>query len=81
MTRGGLASLKVKALRHRFWFALSRLERGVVDLTIRYVDEIKSEVLSLVIGRIVCKILKALRSPFLAKAERVEDNEDNIVGF
>ena len=71
MTRGGLASLRVKALRRRVWFALSRLERGVVELTIRYVDEVKSGVLSLVIGRIICKILKALRSPFLAKAERV----------
>ena len=65
-------SLRGKALRHRIWFTLSRLERGVVDLTIRYVDEVKSEVLSLVIGRIACKILKALRSPFLVKAERVE---------
>ena len=37
MTRGGLASLKVKALRRQAWFALSRLERGVVELTIRNV--------------------------------------------
>lgn len=43
----------------------------MLDLTIRYVDEVKSDVLSMVIGRIVCRILKALRSPFLAEAERV----------
>lgn len=71
MTGGGLASLKSMALRRRAWYALSRMERSVVDLTIRYVDKIRSETLSLVICRIICKILKALRSPFLWKVEQV----------
>ena len=71
MTREGLASLRLKSLRKRTWYALSKMERGLIDLTIRYVDEIKSDALSLAIGRVVCKILKALRSPFLEKAERL----------
>ena len=66
-----MASLKVRALRRRSWYSLSRLERSVVELTIRYVDRIRSARLSLVISRIVCKILKALRSPFLQRAEQV----------
>ena len=71
MTGDWLASLKVRALRRRSWYSLSRLERSVVDLTIRYVDRIESERLSLVISRIVCKILKAMRSPFLQRAEQM----------
>jgi len=47
------------------------LERSVVDLTIRHVDEIRSERLCLVISRIVCKILKRLRSPFLRRVEEL----------
>lgn len=71
MTKERLASLKAKALRRRVWYALSRIERSVLDLTIMYVDEIRSEKLSLVISRIVCKILNALRSPFLRRIEQV----------
>jgi hypothetical protein len=71
MTMRGLASLRMKALRQRVWFALSQVERDIVSLTLRYVEEIKSVRLSLVINRIVLKILEALRSPFLQKVERV----------
>jgi len=72
MTGEGLTSLKRMALRRRVWFTvLSRVERGVVDLTIRCVDRVRSARLALVIGRIVCKIFKAFRSEFLERVERV----------
>ena len=71
MTSEGLAFLRVKALRQRVWFLLSKVERDIVGLTLRYVKEIKSAKLSLVISRIVCKILKALKSPFLREVERM----------
>jgi len=70
ITREGLVSFKRKALRRRVWFrALSKIERGIVDLTIRCVDRVRSWKLALIIGRIRCKIFKALRSRFLEKAE------------
>ncbi len=72
MTREGLESLRARALRRRVWFGvLTRLERGVIDLTIRLVDRIRSARLGLVVGRIVCKLLKALRSGFMVRVERV----------
>lgn len=55
--------------RRGSWYSLNRVERGILDLTIRYVDEIKSETLTLAVSRIICKILKMLKSPFLRKAE------------
>lgn len=67
-----LTSLKRRALRRRVWFGvLTRAERGIVDLTIRCVDRIRSMRLALVIGRIVCKVLKAFRSGFLDRVERI----------
>lgn len=57
--------LKVKnlALRHGIWFkALSRLERGVIDLTIKCVDIIKSPKLAEVLAAIVQKLQQATES-------------------
>ena len=79
MTSDRLAFLKAKALRHRIWFTLNRLERGVMDLTIRCVHEIKSKILALIIGRIVCKLLRILRSPFLAKVDRIGSRVAEII--
>lgn len=72
LSREGLSSIRGRALRRGVWFrALTRLERAIVDLTIRCVDRVRSPVLAGVIGKIVCKVLKALRSRFLVRAERV----------
>ena len=71
MTREWLGLVKGRALRKRVWYrVLDRLERGIVDLTIRCVDEVKSSRLALVVGRLVCKILKACRSTFLMRVAR-----------
>lgn len=64
--------MRRRALRRRVWFGvLTGVERGIVDLTIRCVDRVRSGRLALVIGRIICKVLKALRSGFLERVERV----------
>jgi hypothetical protein len=64
--------LRTRALRRGVWYQrLSPLERGVLELTARYVDEIKSSRLALVVSRILCKLLKALQSPFLRHAIQV----------
>jgi len=72
MTKEWLTSIRMRALRRRVWFkVLSRLERGIVDLTIRCVDQVRSAKLALIIGRIVCKVMKAFRSAFRERMEKV----------
>ncbi len=72
MSISWLASLRRNALRRRVWFhVLSKVERSVVNLTVRYVDQIRSLKLSLAIGRVVCKLLEAFKGRFLKRVERV----------
>jgi hypothetical protein len=56
-----LADAKKVALRHRVWFSLlSRVERGIIDLTVRYVDCVKSAKLAKVLTAIMDKLHSAL---------------------
>ena len=72
LTRQGLSRIKTRALRQRVWFkALSRVERGIVDLTIRCVEKVKSPVLTGAIIDIVGKVLKILENGFLEIVKRV----------
>ena len=49
-----LARFKQAALRRRVWFSvLSRLERGVLDLTVKYVNNVKSATLAKVLTAIL----------------------------
>ena len=64
--------IKAKALRRRVWFtALSRVERAILDLTIRCVEKVRSPVLAKTILNVINKILKTLESGFLEKLNRV----------
>jgi hypothetical protein len=70
LSRGGLLAIRKRAYRKGVWYkALTKLERGIVDLTVKYVEKVKSPVLARIITKIVCKVLKALRSRFLVKVE------------
>ncbi len=61
MTRETIAGLKLRALRRRVWYrALDRIERGLVDLTIRWVDSVKSDRLVRVLLRILGKLGRAM---------------------
>jgi len=52
-----LAETKKVALRRKVWFkSLSRVERGIIDLTVRYVESIKSSKLAQVVTAIVEKL-------------------------
>jgi hypothetical protein len=58
-----LADAKKSALRRGVWFrSLSRLERGIIDLTVRYVDRIKSTKLAKVVTAIIGKLQYAMES-------------------
>ena len=62
-TVGILTQTKKLALRQGVWFKiLSRVERGVIDLTVRYVDNIKSAKLAKVVTAIMDKLQSAMES-------------------
>ncbi len=75
LTREWLVSIRRRGLRQRVWFRiLSRAERGIVELTIRYIDEVRSAKLALAIGRIICKVFNASKSRFIEEADMVGRN-------
>lgn len=64
--------IKVRALRRKVWFkALSRVERGIIDLTMRCVERIRSRTLTKAVLAIIDKLLRTLDEEFLTKAERI----------
>jgi hypothetical protein len=70
-----LSSIRRKAIRRGVWFkVLTLLERGIIDLTILCVKNIRSPVLALAVGRIICRILMALKSRFLRRADEIGYN-------
>jgi len=71
-TRQDLVKIKLRALRTRVWFrALSRVERAIIDLTIKCVEKVRSTVLVGTIATIIDKILQCLEEGFMTRAERV----------
>ena len=63
VSAGKLAEFKKAALRRGTWFrALSRIERGIIDLTVKYVENIKSEKLAKVVTAIIAKLQLAMET-------------------
>ena len=63
---------KARALRHKIWFkTLSRAERAIIDLTVKYIARVRSSTLAAIISSIVSKVLKILKNGFLEKVNRV----------
>lgn len=60
---GELARIRLRAIRRGVWFkVLSRLERGLVNLTLKVADRVHSKVLAKALRSIVKKLLEALES-------------------
>jgi hypothetical protein len=60
-----LVRVKQVALRRRVWFrVLSRVERGVLDLTVRYVNDVKSALLAKVLTAMLEKLQLVAKSSF-----------------
>ena len=60
-----IVEVRKLALRRGVWFrALSRLERGVVDLTVKYYDNVKSTKLAKVLTAILEKLQHATENTF-----------------
>jgi hypothetical protein len=67
---GKLNETKKHALRRGVWFrALTRVERGIIDLTVKYVDNIKSTTLAKVLTAIMLK-LQAITESMIDKLVR-----------
>ncbi len=61
LTGRKLAGLKTRALRKRVWFrVLDRVERGLLDLTIRWVDDVRSGRFRETLLRILVKLAQAM---------------------
>ena len=64
--------VRSRAYRTRVWFkAISGVERAIIDLTIKCVENIRSVVLNGTISAIVSKILHCLEEGFMTRAEKV----------
>jgi hypothetical protein len=60
---GRMVDAKKTALRRGVWFrSLSRVERGIIDLTVQYVESIKSAKLANVVTAIIEKLQLAIES-------------------
>ena len=58
-----LAEAKRAALRRGIWFrSLNRIERGILDLTVKYVDCVKSAKLAKIVSAILSKLKMAMES-------------------
>lgn len=60
-----LKIIREKALRRRVWYSLDLVERGIINLTIRVVERIKSTHLMTEVVKILVKINDALKNPFI----------------
>jgi hypothetical protein len=61
LTGRKIAGLKTRALRKRVWYrVLDRVERGLLDLTIRWVDNVRSGRLTETLLRILVKLVRAM---------------------
>src|SRR2546425_729630 len=66
LSKNSLLHLKTKALRNRVWFqVLSRIERGLLDLTIGWVDQVKSAKLANILDEMLTKLLRAMNHNIL----------------
>ncbi len=72
LSRAQLTKLKLKAIRAGVWFkALPRIDRVLVDLTIKVTEDIRSSLLAKSIFAVVGKLEGLLESRFLTLARTV----------
>jgi len=83
LTRQSLIKARVRAVRQKVWFkALSRVERNILDLTIRCVERVRSRILARIVSNILAKILKTLEPSFLEAAMRIgREIADEVCGI
>jgi hypothetical protein len=69
LTKQGLAKAKSRAVKNGLWYeVLTRTERAILDLTMKCVEQVRSQTLAKTIVRILGKI-KTLGKGFMEKAQ------------
>ena len=64
--------MRRKSLRKGVWFqALNSMERGILDLTLRYVDKVRSRILSKVLRAILGKLSYSVDHYFTWRLELI----------
>ena len=72
LTRGALVRIRRKAVRRRCWYnVVSRVERGIVDLAIRCVEQVKSIKLLAVRTKILVRLIRAFGPGYMERVEAV----------
>ena len=72
LNRDRLSKIRQRSLRRGILYrALNRLERSILDLTIRCVEEVRSQLLIKTLINLVSKLSEALKSRFLSRVEEV----------
>jgi hypothetical protein len=70
LTRGFLFKMRMKAIRRGVYFkTLNLIERGILSLSARFVDRVKSQILGVELVKILKKIRDALKSSFIIRVE------------
>ena len=70
VSRNYLKTVRYAALRKRVWYrVLDRVERGIIDLTIVYVEKVQSQVLAKELVKILAKLRDASKSAFTRHVE------------
>jgi len=71
-SRSGLALIKRRAMRRRVWFkVLNRVERIILDLTIKCVESVRSPKLTRIVATIVDKLANAFKNHLKRLMEEV----------
>src|SRR3989442_14382493 len=74
LSKNSLLRLRTKALRNRVWFrVLSRIERGLLDLTMKWVDQVRSTKLASMLGEILTKLFSAMNQSAIRASQRGRD--------
>jgi len=72
LTRKSLASIRRKLIRAGAWFRLlTPIEKGIIDLTIKCVEKVRSARLAKILERILVKVSEVLKSRFLYKVRMI----------
>jgi len=70
-TREFLSEVRRQALRRRVWYsALDGLERGILTISAKLIDGVKSTLLNVHIVKIIAKLRDACKSGFVRHLER-----------
>jgi hypothetical protein len=66
-----LKKVRSKALRKRVWYSnINELDRGILNLTIQLVEEVKSSTLGTAVTRILSSLRDAFKSDFVKYYEK-----------